>query len=567
MDSSTPPTTERAGSGSSSASSLTNPGGAAQAAVPGSAAAAVPERSPSRSSLRHSHSSSSHRHSFAENLRNPPPSPRSLRQPTFATQVQGLLNHPPPQRQPNPRFAGRDWHDISLGELVSEEDIRWASLDTSVEDCTKTLLRNNNTAGAVLVRNGASDKMAISTFDYSDLNAYLLVVIGMASPDPEHVAACQSIAQRAQERVAIPIRDVLPVCHKEPIATLTYNDDLLAAIEVFGSGARRVIVTNPNGTEVVGVLSQLHLIQFFWNEAVNFPQIDRLYASTLRDLRIGSQEIIAINADRPLSDALTLMNSEGLTSVAVVDNGLNVVGNISTRDVQHLTSVASFPLLQSSCMHFISVILSERGVEEGRDSFPVFHVNPYSTLAHTVAKLVATRAHRMWVVDSLSPSPSAPHTPLLSPVQTTSSSVSSASIATPSGPGHSRTPSGAGILGSPATTTNGTSEGGHARRESTVLTSSATTAAPPHSPIPASSGNGGNVPGFASVPASALPGAHLSGRLSGVVSLTDILNLFAKTTGLRPSDPADIRARRRRSSSSSLRPSLDGVRTSVDLRR
>lgn len=253
------------------------------------------------------------------------------------------------------------------------------------------------------------------------------------------------------------------------------------------------------------------------------------------------------------------MNSEGLTSVAVVDNGLNVVGNISTRDVQHLTSVTSFPLLQSSCMHFISVILSERGVEEGRDSFPVFHVNPHSTLAHTVAKLVATRAHRVWVVDSPSPSPSAPHTPLLSPVQTTSSSVSSASIATPSGPGHSRSPSGTAILGSPATT-NGAGEG-HARRESTVLTPSATTATVgPHSPIPLPSGNGGNVPGSTSVPASALPGAHLSGRLTGVVSLTDILNLFAKTTGLRPSDPADIRARRRRSSSTLL-PRIEQIQT------
>ncbi|CAK7201880.1 cell separation during budding [Sporothrix eucalyptigena] len=557
MDSSTPPTAERGGestvtgSSTSSASSLAPAG--VQATTPSGGATgnggAVPERSPSRSSLRHS--SSSHRHSFAENLRNPPPSPRSLRQPSFTQQVQGLLNHPPPQRQPHPRFAGRDWHDISLGELVSEED---------------TLLRGNNTAGAVLIRNSSSDKMAVSTFDYSDLNAYLLVVIGMANPDPEQVAACQSIAQRAQDRVAISVRDVLPICHKEPLAVLSYNDDLLRAIEVFGSGARRVIVANPNATEVVGVLSQLHLIQFFWNEAVNFPQIDRLYAANLRDLQLGSKEIIAINADRPLSDALILMNSEGLTSVAVVDNGLNVVGNISTRDVQHLTSVTSFPLLQSSCMHFISVILSERGVEEGRDSFPVFHVNPHSTLAHTVAKLVATRSHRMWVVDAPSPSPSAPQTPLLSPVQAVSS-VSSASISTPAGPSHSRTPSGAGI----SATTNGNSEGhthGHARRESTVLTPSATsTSVAPQSPVPLPAVTANSAPGFTAVPASALPGAHLSGRLTGVVSLTDILNLFAKTTGLRPSDPADIRARRRRSSSSSLRPSLDGVRTSMDSRR
>ncbi len=56
------------------------------------------------------------------------------------------------------------------------------------------------------------------------------------------------------------------------------------------------------------------------------------------------------------------MNNEGLTSVAVVDNGLNVTGNISTADVRHLTNTASLPLLNDTCMHFISVILSERGV-------------------------------------------------------------------------------------------------------------------------------------------------------------------------------------------------------------
>src|SRR5690554_233299 len=109
------------------------------------------------------------------------------------------------------------------------------------------------------------------------------------------------------------------------------------------------------------------------------------------------------------------MYNEGLTSVAVVDNGSNVVGNISTVDVRLLTNAASAPLLQSSCMHFISVILGERGVEKGRDPFPVFYVSPTSSLAHTVAKLVATRSHRMWVVDPSSPSSPTPSTPSLAP--------------------------------------------------------------------------------------------------------------------------------------------------------
>jgi CBS domain-containing protein len=197
------------------------------------------------------------------------------------------------------------------------------------------------------------------------------------------------------------------------------------------------------------------------------------------------------------------MNDEGLTSVAVIDNGQNVVGNISMRDVRHLTSTSSAPLLSSSCMHFISYILNEKGVEKGRDSIPVFYVNPYSTLAHTVAKLVATKSHRMWVVESASPSPSAPATPLLGP----------------------------------------------------------TSAVPPGAVAPTS-------PNLqASVPASAMAGARISGRLNGVISLTDVLNIFAKSTGLHPSDPWEQRARRRRSSSSSVRPSIDGPRHSIDSRR
>jgi CBS domain-containing protein len=201
------------------------------------------------------------------------------------------------------------------------------------------------------------------------------------------------------------------------------------------------------------------------------------------------------------------MFQEGLTSVAVVDNASNVVGNISTADVRLLISAASLPLFHNTCLHFISVILSERGVEKGQDSFPVFYVTPYSTLAHTVAKLVATHSHRMWLVESASPASSAPSTPALPPAVFVPNTTSSSQTAV---------------------------------------------AAPHYQSVP---------------PASALPGSHLSGRLTGVVTLTDILNLFARSTGLNPSDPSEQRARRRRSSSSSVRPSMESSRASIDIRR
>lgn len=201
------------------------------------------------------------------------------------------------------------------------------------------------------------------------------------------------------------------------------------------------------------------------------------------------------------------MYDEGLSSVAIVDSGQNVVGNISTKDVRHLTSSSSAHLLSSSCMHFISVILNERGVEKGQDVYPVFYVNPYSTLAHTVAKLVATRSHRMWIVDSAPPS-----SPLPAPTLPTTTSQTS--------------------------TTGGIAPG----------------------TIPST------MPAVA-VPAATTTGALLSGKLIGVISLTDILNIFAKSTGLHPSEPWEQRVRRRRSSSSSVRPSVESLQSNIEPRR
>lgn len=76
-----------------------------------------------------------HRSSFADNLRH---SPRSQRHPSFTqAAVQELLNHPPAQKSGDPRFAGRDWRQIHIGELVQESDIHWCELDTNVEHATK----------------------------------------------------------------------------------------------------------------------------------------------------------------------------------------------------------------------------------------------------------------------------------------------------------------------------------------------------------------------------------------------------------------------------------------------
>lgn len=82
--------------------------------------------------------SSSHRSSFVENLRPHPPSPRTHRHPSLSqAAVMELLNHPSNSKSTNPQFAGRDWKQIHVGDLVSRDDVRIVDSDMLVEDATK----------------------------------------------------------------------------------------------------------------------------------------------------------------------------------------------------------------------------------------------------------------------------------------------------------------------------------------------------------------------------------------------------------------------------------------------
>lgn len=94
------------------------------------------QRSPSNSSV----NLSGHRQSFAENMRAMPASPRHRPPSLTQAAVQELMNNPPTKKHGNSKFTGRDWSDITIGELVSPDDVCWVELDDSVEDATKVSL-------------------------------------------------------------------------------------------------------------------------------------------------------------------------------------------------------------------------------------------------------------------------------------------------------------------------------------------------------------------------------------------------------------------------------------------
>ncbi|CAN3375595.1 protein Sds24p [Diutina rugosa] len=399
-------------------------------------------------------------------------SPNPSRKPSIVE----MLSSPPPLNQDdeslgmsisrNPSVSSRassatgsvigDWNDIQLSELTDGNKLISIPAKVSVQQAFETL-KSHNLTSVPVSRTNDTDLTNCGTFDYSDLNTYLLLVmnkisVGDAPANAEYVAK----AKRGEE---VPVEFIIHVHPKNPFIRFNEHDYLPSVMETLGNGVHRVAITDNSG-KVTGILSQRRLIRFMWENARRFPSLEGLFDQTLEQLQIGATNPMTIYDDQLLIEALTKMHTERVSSLAVIDHSHQLIGNISITDVQNVTSSKNSALLFKSVLNFISYNLSQKGIERGQDQFPIFHVRKSSTLGRVVAKLVATQSHRLWIVESPSKSQD---TPTKDPGQ---------------------------------------------------------------------------------------------GKLIGVVSLTDILGLFAETKG-KKTDPTYARNQRRRSSTSTTRSSID----------
>ena len=161
----------------------------------------------------------------------------------------------------------------------------------------------------VLLRDSPDSRVATGTFDYSDLNAYLLLVVGLAQPDEHQLTRFKELAQKGREGKAIPMKDVKDLGRKEPLVFLGRSSPLTQVVEIFGSGIHRLVIVEERSTDVVGVLTQLRLVEFFWENRAQFSPIEPLFHKTLRELDLGSHAVFAIKLVNQLSK-LDMANSK-----------------------------------------------------------------------------------------------------------------------------------------------------------------------------------------------------------------------------------------------------------------
>jgi len=167
---------------------------------------------------------------------------------------------------------------------------------------------------------------------------------------------------------------------------------LLSAVELLSRGLHRVPILSEEG-KLVNIISQSSIINFLDNHMKEFEPIVK---ETIESLHIGTHPVQSVAQTATVIDTLRLMDSKGLSGVAITGNHGRLVGITTGKDLGLFIKNPSLATLSSPVFQFLA---------EVRDQMidirvPTIAVFPHDSLGRAIAILAATHVHRVFLVDN-----------------------------------------------------------------------------------------------------------------------------------------------------------------------
>lgn len=172
------------------------------------------------------------------------------------------------------------------------------------------------------------------------------------------------------------------------------NGTLLDGMLLCGNHAlRRVpVVTTPAG-DIVNIITQSALVQTL---SANLERFRSVGHQTLTQLGLaGPARVFSVTTDDHLRKAFQLIKEYDISAVPVVDPATGAIkGNISARDARLLVSSTKvYKLLNMPIRVYLDVI------SDGAENSAIT-CNASDTLEDVIKRMVRSRIHRVYVVDS-----------------------------------------------------------------------------------------------------------------------------------------------------------------------
>lgn len=307
------------------------------------------------------------------------------------------------------------------GDFVNSNTYRpvFISSQSDVYQAADVLAKNGITSAPVIDED-ANHIQGI--FDYDDLAALVLAAF---QKDPvqnvelteEHMDLAKFLLDSHASYLGnAPVKNVVDLSKNKPAVVIRDNAPLSTAIKHFKKGKRRCIIVN-DAEKFIGVLSQSDVIKFIHKEMIAFEKTARLSGEfqeshysgvlnqTLEELNVARKEVATINENSSVFQALQEMYRLNFSGIAIVNSSGAITGSISEKDLKFAFQMQWLQILNHSCRQYVSSARRQNSLKErgGMDSAPVISVSPNSKLGMVIESLVATKIHRIWVVENRKP--------------------------------------------------------------------------------------------------------------------------------------------------------------------
>lgn len=276
----------------------------------------------------------------------------------------------------------------AIGKLVVIDS------STSLLDAVKILSDNRILSAPVRDVRQADDapwhEKYLGMVDMVSVVLHMLNVLEPAGMDPadfqKEIEACEAFRTTT-------VADAVEHSALGPFVPVEYDrGTLLDCMLLCGQHAiRRVPIVKTPGGDLANIITQSALIQTL---AANLDRFQSVARKTLRELGMGTPaRVWKVTKDQPLKRAFLMIRDYNISAVPIVDEHGAIRGNVSARDVRLIVQSSKIYKLLNMPLRVYLDVVSE-GVENS-----AITCSPDDTLEEIIRRMVASRIHRIYVVD------------------------------------------------------------------------------------------------------------------------------------------------------------------------
>ncbi|KAA8498108.1 Protein SDS23 [Porphyridium purpureum] len=289
----------------------------------------------------------------------------------------------------------------TCGELVAGQKPITIPADATVAEACDILARNGILSALLEHPEGSGLTGFAGYFSYRSLLYWFL---------KRHPAYSDEGGSSEMPHSAMDLREVIAQAGASDTKAVDYcaergkeskvllpSDSLGKAVLLFGEGLHRCSVVENDC--VLGTLSQSLTLRFIANHSA---EVRPALLHTLAEFGLGESRAIVLEQRKNVIEGMHIMQKNKLSALAVVDQNGRLVGNLSLSDIKYIFRTRSYSMLWYTAQNFIKILRERAALEEnaGMDTFPFFDISRERTLEIAIQKMIATRVHHLWVVDT-----------------------------------------------------------------------------------------------------------------------------------------------------------------------